>query len=141
MFGLVAMLVIMSVITLTGCTGDLEAVLSLSPLDSPEVAALQDTAEVRILRGGLDRIIDEPDAIDDIIDSLAVGQATYDAQWPTCMPALWLGFSDDAREPLAVAVFCEPTGAGVVQFTDLGSRAISRERADGIRKLVSASEP
>lgn len=120
---------------LIGCDQGLDAALVLSP-DSAELRSLEAAAEVRILRGGMDQTIDEPDAIDAFINALAVERATYDAALPQCMPALWLGLSDDTRQPLASVVFCESSGAGVVLFDSLGARTVSPQRADTLRRLA-----
>ena len=121
---------------LWGCDQGLDAALSLSP-DASELRALEPVAEVRILRGGMDRTIDEPDAIDAFINALAVEQAIYDAAYPRCMPVLWMSLSDDARQPLASVVFCEAGGSGVVQFESLGARTVSPQRADVLRRLAT----
>ena len=121
---------------LLGCEQGVDAALILSP-NAAELRALEPAAEVRILRGGMDRTIDEPDALDAFINALAVEQATYDAAYPRCMPALWMGLSDDARQPLASVVFCESSGAGVVRFESLGARTVSPQRADALRRLAT----
>ena len=121
---------------LLGCDQGLDAALILSP-DSTELRVLETAAEVRILRGGMDRTIDEPEALDAFINALAVEQATYDAAYPRCMPVLWVGLSDEARQPLASVAFCESSGAGVVQLETLGARTVSPERADVLRRLAT----
>ena len=121
---------------LWGCDQGLEAALVLSP-DASELRVLEAATEVRILRGGMDRTVDEPDELDAFINALAVEQATYDAAYPRCMPSLWLSLSDDTRQPLASVVFCEASGAGVVQFESLGARTVSPQRADALRRLAT----
>ena len=120
------------------CSSGLEAALTLSPDHARETAVLQDAAEVRILRGGMDVTLDEPDEIDAFINALSVEMAVYDATYPTCMPALWISFSSEERQPLASVVFCEATGSGVVEFSGLGARTVSPERAAQLRKMATA---
>ena len=92
---------------------------------------------MRILRGGMDQTIDEPDALDAFIDALAVEFARYDAGYPDCMPSLWISLSDDSRQPLASVVFCEDGGAGAVTFAGLGTRTVSPQRGDRLRRLAT----
>ena len=124
--------------TMLGCDRGLNAALTLSP-NSWELAALESATEVRILRGGMDLTLDEPDALDAFIEALAVESAIYDATYPQCMPSLWLSFSDDARQPLASVVFCDASGSGVVQFEALGARRVSLQRASSLRRLATES--
>ena len=125
------------IIGLMGCGTGLEATLSTTPAPFRERTLLEPAAEVRILRGGMDLTLDEPGQVTGFAEALVVGQAVYDADYPSCMPAMWISLSDDARRPLASAVFCEGSGGGVVQFETLGARLISPEHADRLRHLVT----